>query len=101
MNLFPIIWLGATVVAAILLIVFRPERNLTWLVLIASLVAFAVWCALPGSAFPSGQHPGIRYDFNNDGTYEINKPLDFRRGLDLAGGVKVLLQADLPEGTTE
>jgi len=89
-NLFLIIWGAATVVGLVLLIVLRPDHHLSWLVIIASLTAFAVWVSLPGN-------PGIRIDLNNDGVYGIDRELVFREGLDLAGGVKILLQADLPE----
>ncbi len=91
MALFPLIWLGVTVIAIILLFVLRPNRHITWLVLIALLVSFAGWAALP-------DNPGVKVDFNNDGTPEINMPIAIREGLDLAGGLQILLQADLPEG---
>ncbi len=93
MNLFLIIWGAATVIGLVLLIILRPERHISWLVIIASLTAFAVWVSLP-------TNPGIRLDLNNDGTYGIDRPLVFRQGLDLAGGVKILLEADLPDNET-
>lgn len=93
MTIFPLIWLGAVIIAVVLLFVFRPERHITWLVLIALLVSFTVWVSLPNN-------PGIRVDLNGDGEYEIDTPIEIRQGLDLAGGVKVLLEADLPEGQT-
>jgi protein-export membrane protein SecD len=64
-----------------------------WLVLITFMTAFSVWASLPNN-------PGIRVDFNGDGTYEIDKPIVIRQGLDLAGGLKVLLQADVPPDTS-
>lgn len=93
MSIFPLIWLGAVAIAVALLIALRPGRHATWLVLIALLVAFAIWVDLPNN-------PGIRLDTNGDGVYEIDRPIEIRQGLDLAGGVKVLLEADLPEGET-
>jgi protein-export membrane protein SecD len=90
-TLFPLIWLIASLAALGFLAVVRPNRHVTWLVVILSLTAFAVWCSLP-------DNPGIRLDLNGDGTYEIDKPIAIRQGLDLAGGLKVLLEADLPAG---
>lgn len=97
MPVFLIIWIPATIIALIALVVFKPERNLAWLVMISSIVALAVWISLPNN-------PGIHIDTNGDGVYETDKPIAIRQGLDLAGGLQVLLQADLPEGdvpTTE
>ncbi|HOA24821.1 MAG TPA: protein translocase subunit SecD [Aggregatilineales bacterium] len=91
MSIFPLIWLGAAVVAGALLAVFRPGRHVTWLVIIAFIVAFAVWTALPNN-------PGFRLDIDGDGELEIDRDIEVRQGLDLAGGVKVLLEADLPDG---
>src|SRR5690606_32838713 len=71
--------------------ILRPGRNVTWLVLIALLVVFTVWVDLP-------TNPGFRVDTNGDGLYDIDRDIEIRQGLDLAGGVKVLLEADLPEG---
>ncbi|HLV44208.1 MAG TPA: hypothetical protein VKY39_04590, partial [Aggregatilineales bacterium] len=91
MSIFPLIWLGAAIVAGGLLAVLRPGRHVTWLVVIAFITAFAVWTALPNN-------PGFRLDIDGDGEYEIDRDIVVRQGLDLAGGVKVLLQADLPGG---
>ncbi|MBN1120316.1 MAG: protein translocase subunit SecD [Anaerolineae bacterium] len=93
MNLFLIIWGAATVVGLVLLIVLRPDHHISWLVIIASLTAFAVWVSLPSN-------PGIHIDLNNDGEYGVDRDLEFRQGLDLAGGVKILLEADLPDNET-
>lgn len=91
MTIFPIIWLAVCVIAVVLLITFRPNRHIVWLVLIILLVAFAGWVSLP-------DNPGIVLDLNNDGELDINKPIAVRQGLDLAGGLQVLLEADLPNG---
>lgn len=91
MELFPLIWLVACVVAVVALLIIRPDRYITWLVTILLLVSFAVWASLPSN-------PGIRADLNSDGDYEIDMPVRIRQGLDLAGGLRVLLEADLPEG---
>jgi len=64
-----------------------------WLVFIALLSAFSVWMALPSTN-------GTSLDLNFDGEAEttIEQPL----GLDLVGGLRVLLQAELPaEAFTE
>ncbi len=90
MTVFPLIWLGATLVALVLLAVFRPNRFVTWLVIIASLVTFSGWVSLPNN-------PGIHI---GAGENAISRPIAIRQGLDLAGGVKVLLEADLPQDAT-
>lgn len=91
MPTFLIIWLAMLVIGVALLFIFQPDRNLTWLVLIVLLTAFAAWVSLPNN-------PGIHIDTNGDGQYNIDKELTIRQGLDLAGGLKVLLEADLPGG---
>ena len=93
MEIFPLIWLGVSIVAAIALFVLRPNHHVTWLVVIVLMTAFSIWASLPNN-------PGIRVDLNGDGGYEIDKPIAIRQGLDLAGGVKVLLQADVPPDTS-
>ncbi len=86
MTLYPLIWLGAVLIAVGLIVALRPGRHIGWLVIIALLVAFAVWVSLP-------DNPGIHID-------GVNKDITIREGLDLAGGLKVLLEADLPPGET-
>ncbi|HEC21736.1 MAG TPA: protein translocase subunit SecD [Chloroflexi bacterium] len=93
MPLFLMVWLVVSFLTLGALAVIRPNRHVTWLVIIILLTAFAVWVSLP-------DNPGIHIDTNGDGEYEINKEIAIRQGLDLAGGVKVLLEADLPEGET-
>jgi preprotein translocase subunit SecD len=60
------------------------QRYKISLVLILLLVAVAIWIDVPGSSF--GQI--------------INRNLDTRLGLDLRGGMQVLLEPDLPAGAT-
>lgn len=64
------------------------QRQTGWLVFILLLAGFATWMALPTTN-------GTSFDFNNDGTPDIT--IDQPLGLDLVGGLRVLLQAELPE----
>lgn len=59
-------------------------RTYRWLIIIIIIVAAAIWIDLPNN-------PGIHIG-------SINRQIDTRLGLDLVGGVQVLLEADLPEG---
>ncbi len=64
-----------------------------WLVSIVLLAIFSTWMALPSTN-------GTELDFNFDGQTDIT--IDQPLGLDLVGGLRVLLQADLPpEAFTE
>ena len=92
MPLFMIVWLPLTILTVGVLFVARPSRHVSWLAMVALLTAFAAWVSLPNN-------PGIHLDTNGDGVPNININIAIRQGLDLAGGVKVLLEADLPEGT--
>lgn len=62
------------------------QRYLRLLILVAILVAAAIWIVLPNN-------PGIH-------VFGIDKDIETRLGLDLVGGVQALLEADLPEGST-
>jgi len=90
--IFLLVWMPVTVVALVALAVFRPKRQVTWLVIIALLVSGAVWASLPNN-------PGISADFNGDGVPDIQRDIVIRQGLDLAGGLQVLLEADTPPNT--
>jgi protein-export membrane protein SecD len=65
-----------------------------WLVVILLITLASIWMVLP--------NPGIHIDANGDGDYldgdlgDINKDIEFRLGLDLQGGIRVLLAADTP-----
>jgi preprotein translocase subunit SecD len=63
------------------------QRNLAWLILIGLLVLGAAYVAAPGTSL----------NFNL-GNLSINQTFDVHQGLDLRGGVQVLLEADLPGG---
>jgi len=63
-------------------------RHYRWLAVIVLLVAFCVWVSLPGTT-------GL--DWNNDGTLDL--VVEQKLGLDLVGGVRVLLEAQLPPGS--
>ena len=66
------------------------QRNLRMLVGIVLVAAAAIFIALPTS-------PGIH--LNLFGT-KIDQEYPIHEGLDLKGGIQVLLQADVPAGTT-
>jgi protein-export membrane protein SecD len=63
--------------------------HLRWLIVILVITIVSIWMSLP-------DNPGIHIDFNGDGTNEISIPIDVHPGLDLQGGLRVLLAADLP-----
>ncbi|MHB0857379.1 MAG: protein translocase subunit SecD [Anaerolineae bacterium] len=62
------------------------RRDIRLLVLIALIVAVAVWVALPSN-------PGI--DFRLAGA-QITREIKIFQGLDLQGGMQVMLEADMP-----
>ena len=68
------------------------RRNRIWLIIIIALAIFALWVSLPDNA-------GILIDSNGDGTPEVNFSLRQSLGLDLVGGLRVLLAAQLPDGS--
>ncbi|MBE2182677.1 MAG: protein translocase subunit SecD [Anaerolineae bacterium] len=68
------------------------RRNRIWLVIIVALAVIALWVSLPDNA-------GIVIDSDGDGTPEIDFSLRQSLGLDLVGGLRVLLAARLPEGS--
>jgi len=68
------------------------SKHFRWLVFIVLLTGMALWAVLP-------DNQGIRYDADNDGTPEINIVPRQSLGLDLVGGLRVLLRAELPAGS--
>jgi preprotein translocase subunit SecD len=65
------------------------QRNLRMLVGIILVAAVATYIAIPNS-------PGIHLSIFG---LKIDQDYPIRQGLDLQGGIQVLLQADVPEGT--
>ncbi len=66
------------------------ERNLLTLLAIILLVSFCLWVDLPQTKALSLQA----------GPVKIYREIKFRLGLDLQGGLQVVLEADLPPGET-
>ena len=64
------------------------RRQLTLLALILVVVSLAVWIDLPSN-------PGLHIAL---GPLKIDREIKVHQGLDLQGGVQVLLEADLPSG---
>ena len=65
------------------------QRSTAWLIITALLVAAATYIVVPGS--------GIHLTL---GSLSINRDFSVRQGLDLRGGLQVLLEADIPAGAT-
>ncbi|GAB4510215.1 MAG: protein translocase subunit SecD [Anaerolineae bacterium] len=65
------------------------SRHAQWLIVIVLITAFAVWVSATQGLF--------EVDLNNDDTPELSINRDWSQGLDLVGGLRVLLRADLPE----
>ena len=63
------------------------RRHWFWLAVVLVMTVFSVWVALPGDA------KVVEIDFNDDGEPDW---AEFNQGLDLVGGLRVLLQAELP-----
>jgi protein-export membrane protein SecD len=66
------------------------STNLRWLVVIILVTTFAIWVSLPDTT-------GIHLDSDNDGIADLNLNVKQSLGLDLVGGLRVLLQTELPE----
>ncbi|NPV68965.1 MAG: protein translocase subunit SecD [Anaerolineae bacterium] len=63
--------------------------HIRWLIVTIVVAVVSIWMVLP-------DNPGIHLDLNNDGKAEIARTIAIRPGLDLQGGLRVLLAADLP-----
>ncbi len=68
------------------------STNFRWLIVIILLTVFAIWVSLPETT-------GIHIDTDNDGTADLNLNVKQSLGLDLVGGLRVLLEAELPAGS--
>jgi len=68
------------------------RRHIIWLGVIIALTLFSIWVILP-------DNQGVVTDTNGDGEPDINFPLHQSLGLDIVGGLRVLLQAELPPGS--
>jgi len=88
------------------------RKHLRWLVVILLLTVFALWISLPGTIISNvsescyrGSNPlprpeqGIHIDTNDDCVEDISLNVRQAFGLDIVGGLRVLLQADLPAGS--
>jgi len=68
------------------------RRQYVFLVLIVLLAAFSLWVSLPDNS-------GFSLDANGDGTEDVGLQIRQSLGLDLVGGLRVLLEAELPSGS--
>lgn len=84
--------------------------HIRWFVFILLLTLFAVWVALPDTILtnmtatcyerPSDvPSQGIHLDFDGDCAADIRLNVRHALGLDLVGGLRVLLQSELPTGS--
>jgi protein-export membrane protein SecD len=64
-------------------------RHIRWLIFILIVSAFALWVSLPDTQ-------SVIYDSNQDGEPEFVLNIQQALGLDLVGGLRILLRADLP-----
>jgi preprotein translocase subunit SecD len=65
------------------------QRDIRLLILIALIAAAAIWVSLPNN-------PGIHIQLGNT---RIERSIEISQGLDLRGGMQVLLEADLPDAS--
>jgi preprotein translocase subunit SecD len=88
------------------------RSQIRWLVLILLLVVFAVWVSLPstiiinvadscydGTTNNTKPVQGLHLDFDGDCKEDVGINVRQVLGLDLVGGLRVLLQAELPPGS--
>jgi len=66
--------------------------NIRWLILVILITIFSIWVILPDTQ-------GLHVDTDGDGTPDINLNVKQQLGLDLVGGLRVLLTAQLPAGS--
>jgi len=65
------------------------RQHFQWLAVIIALVIFCVWVVIP-------KENDLTWDFNNDGEADFTILGEQPLGLDIIGGLRVLLQADIP-----
>lgn len=72
------------------------RQHFQWLAVIIALVIFCVWVVIP-------KENDLTWDFNDDGEADFTILGEQPLGLDIIGGLRVLLQADIPTNqfTTE
>jgi len=63
-----------------------------WLIVVIALAGFALWVCLPDTT-------GFRFDSDGDGVEDAGLRVQQSLGLDIVGGLRVLLQAELPAGS--
>lgn len=68
------------------------RRHIRWLVVIILVTIFSVWVILP-------DNQGLHLDTDGDGVADVNLNVEQNLGLDLVGGLRVLLAAELPAGS--
>lgn len=68
------------------------RRHVGWLIFILLLCVFAGWVSLPDTQ-------GIHWDTDGDNVPDVNLNIRQSLGLDLVGGLRVLLEAELPPGS--
>lgn len=68
------------------------QSHIRWLIFIVILTLFCIWVILPGTN-------GIHIDTDSDGKDDISLNVQQSLGLDLIGGLRVLLQSQLPPGS--
>jgi protein-export membrane protein SecD len=65
------------------------KHHYRWLVFVVILATFALWVSIPGNE-------GVSFDFNGDDEPDFTLNVYESLGLDIIGGLRVLLRADLP-----
>lgn len=67
------------------------KSHLGWFAAVVFIAVFALWVSLPDTE-------SVALDLNNNGEVDFALNIEQRLGLDLVGGLRVLLRADLPAG---
>lgn len=84
------------------------KRHISWLIIVLLIAGFSLWVSLPDTRLVSmpdyckaeldhlNTKQGIHLDFDGDCAADFTLNVQQSLGLDLVGGVRVLLRADLP-----